>query len=116
VHHQRASAIAAVFAAGLLCAPAAPASAGVPQVKRLYDYAAQGVIIWSDPWAGSGRNGLGYTGQGFESDRVEVHGTYRCDLSASDAWHHGRNVTTGVLGWVPACDLADPNESIRRPR
>ncbi|MFB4281947.1 MULTISPECIES: hypothetical protein [unclassified Nonomuraea] len=79
------------------------------QARRLYDFGAQGVIIWSEPRAGSGRNGLGYAGQGFEANRSEEHGLYRCDNFESTLWHHGRNVTTGVVGWVPACNLADPD-------
>lgn len=77
------------------------------QARRLYDFGAQGVIIWSEPRGGSGRNGLGFAGQGFESDRSEEHGLYRCDNFESTLWHHGRNATTGVVGWVPACNLAD---------
>ncbi|MEO3872430.1 hypothetical protein ABGB18_26755 [Nonomuraea sp. B12E4] len=92
----------AMSLSGLLTAQAASAA-------RLYDFAAQGVIIWSQPRAGSSRNGLGYAGQGFQSDRVERHALYQCDHFASDEWHHGRNVTTGVVGWVPACNLADPD-------
>ncbi|MFC4115971.1 hypothetical protein [Nonomuraea zeae] len=79
------------------------------QARRLYDFGAQGVIIWSEPRAGSGRNGLGYAGQGFDSDRSEEHGLYRCDHFESTLWYHGRNATTGVVGWVPACNLADPD-------
>ncbi|MEV0995387.1 hypothetical protein [Nonomuraea sp. NPDC050202] len=86
-----------------------PAGATQAQARRLYDFGAQGVIIWSEPRAGSGRNGLGYAGQGFESDRSEEHGLYRCDHFESTLWHHGTNATTGIVGWVPACNLADPD-------
>ncbi|GAA2210258.1 hypothetical protein GCM10009850_057170 [Nonomuraea monospora] len=86
-----------------------PAGATQAQARRLYDFGAQGVIIWSEPRSGSGRNGLGYAGQGFESDRSEEHGLYRCDNFESTLWHHGTNATTGIVGWVPACNLADPD-------
>ncbi|TDD17003.1 hypothetical protein [Nonomuraea diastatica] len=73
----------------------------------VHDFGALGVVIWSEPRAGSGRAGVGYAGQGFESDRSEEHGLYRCDFFESTLWHHGRNVATGVVGWVPACNLTD---------
>ncbi|MFI7639378.1 hypothetical protein [Nonomuraea sp. NPDC049400] len=83
----------------------APAQAA--RAASLYDFAGQGVIIWSEPRAGSTPVGLGHPGQGFESDRSQEHEPYRCDLFDSTLWHHGRNVTTGVAGWVAACDLVD---------
>ncbi|MGW0810037.1 hypothetical protein [Nonomuraea sp. NPDC002799] len=77
------------------------------QAARLYDFGSQGVVIWSEPRADSGRNGLGHPGQGFESVWSQQHGLFRCADFESTLWHHGRNVTTGISGWVPACDLAD---------
>ncbi|GAA4990767.1 hypothetical protein HD597_008077 [Nonomuraea thailandensis] len=91
-----------VALSGLVAAGATQA-----QARRPYDFGAQGVIIWSEPRAGSGRNGLGYAGQGFESDRSEEHGLYRCGPFESTLWHHGTNATTGIVGWVPACNLTD---------
>ncbi|MEW9547734.1 hypothetical protein [Nonomuraea sp. NPDC050783] len=100
-----------VVTAGLLGATALGGPVAVPAARaaRVYDYAVPGVIIWSRPAAGSGRNGLGHPGQGFESDRSEEHGPYRCGPFETVLWHHGRNATTGVVGWVPACNLADPD-------
>ncbi|MCK2219525.1 hypothetical protein MF672_037895 [Actinomadura sp. ATCC 31491] len=97
--------------AGLLGALALGLPATVPaaQAARIYDFAVPGVIIWNGPSASSGRNGLGYPGQGFAPDRSEEHELYRCDQFESTLWHHGRNLATGVVGWVPACNLADPD-------
>ncbi|MFC4013525.1 hypothetical protein ACFOY2_40295 [Nonomuraea purpurea] len=79
------------------------------EARRLYDFAAQGVIIWSEPWAGSTRAGLGYPGQGFVSDYSEEHDLYRCGDFDATLWYHGHNATTAVVGWVPGCNLADPD-------
>ncbi|MCF6472058.1 hypothetical protein FAF44_27235 [Nonomuraea sp. MG754425] len=102
-----------VTTAGLLTlvALSGPLPAGATQARAriIYDFAAQGVVIWSEPRAGSDRNGLGHPGQGFESYRSEEHEPYRCDRFESTLWHHGFNATTGVIGWVPACHLADPD-------
>lgn len=116
---RRASAaglIVALAAGGLLTGTAAAASAkpadqreAAAQRAKRVDFAYQGVVIWNEPRAGSHRNGLGYPGQGFDIDRVEEHGLYRCDQGQSTQWSHGRNVATGVVGWVPACNLADPD-------
>lgn len=83
-----------------------PAEAAAP-AGFLYDFGARDVVIWSEPREGSGRNGLGGPGQGFESNRSEEHDFFSCGHFDSTLWHHGRNVHTGVIGWVPACNLTD---------
>lgn len=108
----------ALAVCSLLLGPAALAASGPAdqrltashQARRLLDFGVQGAIIWNEPRAGSGRNGLGYAGQGFDSDRQEEHALYQCGNGQSThTWFHGRNVTTGVVGWVPGCNLADPD-------
>ncbi|PZG12844.1 hypothetical protein [Nonomuraea aridisoli] len=92
--------ITRVAVAGLL------ASAALTGLR--YDFAAHGVVIWAEPRAGSVRNGVGHPGHGFEPNRSEEHGLYRCDAHFdSTLWYHGRDATTGVVGWVPACHLTD---------
>ncbi|WP_043631827.1 hypothetical protein [Nonomuraea candida] len=86
---------------------AGPAPAAAARSGPLHDFGAPGVVIWSEPRAGSGRNGLGHPGQGFVSDRSEEHGPFRCGPFDSVLWHHGTNATTGIIGWVPACALID---------
>jgi hypothetical protein len=112
---------AALVCAGLLAGPSAQAaldSGGsadsrtaltAHSARRPLDFAVPGVVIWSAPRSGSARNGLGYPGQGLDSQRLERHEHYTCDMGASDLWHFGRNMTTGVSGWVPACNTADPD-------
>ncbi|MFF5260198.1 hypothetical protein ACFY4C_14715 [Actinomadura viridis] len=114
--HARRFAVAAAAAtatAGLLsiaataaqAAPAGPAQTSAHAAQRL-DFRAPGIIIWKEPRKDSTRMGLGYPGQGFESDRVEKHAYYMCDNGLdTEWWYHGRNVGTGVTGWVPACNL-----------
>lgn len=110
--------VVALAAGGLLVGPTALAAVPAPadqrptashQVGRQLDFAVPGVIIWNEPREGSGRNGQGYPGQWFDTDRAEEHALYRCDNGQSTRWFHGRNVKTGVVGWVPGCNLADPN-------
>jgi hypothetical protein len=93
--------------ATLLAALAGLAPAQVARAASLYDFGGQSVIIWSEPRAGSTRVGLGLPGQGFQSDRSKEGELYRCDCFDSTLWHHGRNTTTGAVGWVAACDLVD---------
>lgn len=111
---------AALVCAGLLAGPSAQAadSTGSADSRtartahtahRPLDFAVPGVVIWAEPRRGAARNGLGYPGQGFDSQRLERHQHYTCDMGASDLWHFGRNMTTGVSGWVPACNTADPD-------
>ncbi|MCG5218501.1 hypothetical protein [Streptosporangium sp. KLBMP 9127] len=106
----------ALTGGGLLLGPAAQAATGTDQrapghaTAQRVDFALPGVIIWRQPTSQSSRNGLGYPGQGFQIDRVEIHGNYACQTGlSSNQWSHGRNLATGVVGWVPACNLADPN-------
>ncbi|TDC99632.1 hypothetical protein E1292_31200 [Nonomuraea deserti] len=70
-----------------------------------YDFRVPGVRIFARPDGGSTRNGLGYPGQGFEVDNFAAGAPYTCDngVTTSD-WEHGRNVATGVVGWVPSCN------------
>ncbi|WP_431929368.1 hypothetical protein [Nonomuraea jabiensis] len=76
--------------------------------RGLYDFSADGVVIWSDPRRDAVLVGFGYPGQGFESDRSEEYGFFQCDdYFDSILWHHGRNAATGIVGWVPACNLTD---------
>jgi hypothetical protein len=50
--------------------------------------------------------GLGYPGQGFILDFYRYTDRYTCDNGASDnVWYYGRNVGTGVTGYVPLCNL-----------
>ncbi|GAA3216277.1 hypothetical protein [Nonomuraea helvata] len=93
--------------ATLLAALTGLAPAQAARAASLYDFAGQGVIIWSEPTAGSPRVGLGNPGEGFVSDRSEEREPYRCAWFDSVLWHHGRNATTGAAGWVAACDLVD---------
>ncbi|QYC39511.1 hypothetical protein Nocox_09455 [Nonomuraea coxensis DSM 45129] len=81
-----------------------PASAA-----RLYDFAVPDVVLWSEPTASSLQNGLGQPGEGFALYRSEEHELHRCGWFESTLWHHGRNLATGVTGWVPACDTDDPD-------
>ncbi|TMR11604.1 hypothetical protein ETD86_35205 [Nonomuraea turkmeniaca] len=74
-----------------------------------HDFAAHGVVIWSEPRPGSALAGLGYPGEGFESDRSEEREHFSCGPFDSTLWHHGHNATTGIIGWVPACHLLDPD-------
>ncbi|MET7334173.1 hypothetical protein [Nonomuraea sp. NPDC005650] len=98
----RRAAMAAVLTALAMTGPE-PAGA-----RGLYDFGADGVVIWREPRGDSVLVGFGYPGQGFESDRSEEFGLYQCDdYFDSILWHHGRNAATGVVGWVPACGLAD---------
>jgi hypothetical protein len=75
--------------------------------RPVYDFAAPEVVIWSEPRAGARPHGLGRPGEGFASNREEEHEPYRCGPYETTLWHHGHNATTGVIGWVPACDLLD---------
>lgn len=80
------------------------------RARMLYDFGDDDVIIWSLPEPGAGQAGIGRLGQQFEADRSEQHDLYRCDENfASTLWHHGRNTTTGDVGWVAACDVTDPD-------
>ncbi|MEU6793730.1 hypothetical protein ABZ907_18680 [Nonomuraea wenchangensis] len=95
-------------AAGLLGLLALGGPAPV-SAARLYDFAVPDVVIWSEPAAGSGRLGLGQPGESFALHRSEEHELYRCGRFESTLWHHGRNLATGVTGWVPACNTDDPD-------
>ncbi|MBB5778217.1 hypothetical protein [Nonomuraea jabiensis] len=98
----RRAAMATVLTALAMTGPA-PAGA-----RGRYDFAAVGVVIWSDPRRDAILVGFGYPGQGFESDWSEERGHYQCDdYFDSILWHHGRNAATGIVGWVPACNLVD---------
>lgn len=105
--HVRQSAVAGLLACaalgGLLTAP--PAGA-----LQMHDFTVAGVAIRAEPRAGAAPNGLGNPGEGFEPNRSAEHELYRCDERFdSTLWYHGRNATTGVVGWVPACHLIDPD-------
>lgn len=91
--------------AAVLLAVLAPSHAA--QAAFLYDFGARDVIIWSEPRAGSTPVGLGQPGEGFESEWSQEREPYQCEWFDSVLWHHGRNTTTGVAGWVPACELDD---------
>ncbi|MEV4287180.1 hypothetical protein AB0K40_16885 [Nonomuraea bangladeshensis] len=94
--------------AGLLGALALGGPAPV-SAARLYDFAVPDVVIRSEPTASSGQVGLGQPGESFALHRSEEHELYRCGPFGSTLWHHGRNLATGVTGWVPACDTDDPD-------
>ncbi|MEU8355344.1 hypothetical protein AB0C27_04955 [Nonomuraea sp. NPDC048882] len=101
-----------VISLGLLAALAlgGTAHAGSGRGRMLYDFGDDDVIVWSLPEPGADRVGFGRLGQQFEADRSEQHGLYQCDENfASTLWHHGRNTTTGDVGWVAACDVTDPD-------
>ena len=70
------------------------------------DFRVPGVRIWREPRV-SIVDGLGYPGQIFDTDITDVvGGTYTCDNGVTtDIWDHGRNRATGVVGWVPICNL-----------
>ncbi|MCO5967982.1 MULTISPECIES: hypothetical protein [Actinoallomurus] len=82
---------------------AAPADAGTGT-----DFRVAGVRIWAngalnDPY--SGILGLGYPGQGFDVDMVYSAPAYTCDNGVT-SWTslHGRDIATGVTGFVPSCN------------
>ncbi|MEU1388975.1 MULTISPECIES: hypothetical protein [unclassified Nonomuraea] len=96
-------------AAGLL-AVVTVGGAGPAQARYRYDFRSREVVIWSEPKGGAAQVGVGRPGQGFDSDRSEEHELFRCDDAFdSTLWHHGTDATTGVVGWVPACHLDDPD-------
>ncbi|MEV4806150.1 hypothetical protein AB0K18_39630 [Nonomuraea sp. NPDC049421] len=86
--------------AALLAVPALSA-------RPAYDFAAPGVAIRAEPAAGARVHGFGQPGEGFASNREEEHEAYACGPYETTLWHHGHNASTGVIGWVPACDLLD---------
>ncbi|TDE30795.1 hypothetical protein E1295_40775 [Nonomuraea mesophila] len=111
----RTTALALVAAAALPLAAAALPLAAVPaqavvaedtaQRAVRFDFRVPGVRIFARPDGRSTRHGLGYPGQGFEVDGFAAGTPYTCDngVTTSD-WEHGRNVATGVVGWVPSCN------------
>jgi hypothetical protein len=72
------------------------------------------VIIWSEPETGpnSMRKGLGYPKQLFNCDYgTEQGGTYACDNGVTTPiWRHGTDAATGIIGWVPDCNLVVPEQ------
>ncbi|MGI5207522.1 hypothetical protein ACQEU6_38840 [Spirillospora sp. CA-108201] len=75
--------------------------------KRYADFRVAGVVIWDNPLNTANRVGLGYPGQKFDAIRGSgPWDYYRCDNGVtSNFWIYGRNVATGVVGWVPDCNL-----------
>ena len=71
------------------------------------DFRVPGVVIWDNPLTTARRVGLGYPGQKFDAIRGSgPWDYYRCDNGVtSNFWIYGRNVATGVVGWVPDCNL-----------
>jgi hypothetical protein len=85
------------------------AAAGQAQAPALYDFRVPGVRIFSRPDGNSSRNGLGYPGQGWDTNHGATGTWYTCDNGVSTTWwEYGRNVATGVVGWVPSCNTISP--------
>ncbi|GGT36545.1 hypothetical protein ACFFV7_28470 [Nonomuraea spiralis] len=107
-HSERTLARGAV-AAGLLAA-LTMGGAGPAEARYRYDFRSPEVAIWSEPKGGAAQVGVGRPGDGFDSDYSEEHERYQCDdLYDSTLWHHGTDAATGVVGWVPACHVDDPD-------
>ncbi|GAA5037951.1 hypothetical protein HNP84_003232 [Thermocatellispora tengchongensis] len=71
-----------------------------------WDFRVPGVRIFLRAHAGSPVLGLGYPGQGFETERFDWGPEYVCDNgSIATLWGYGRNLATGVRGFVPSCNL-----------
>ncbi|MEU6796600.1 hypothetical protein ABZ907_33320 [Nonomuraea wenchangensis] len=98
-----------------LAALAAPATAAVaaaatpaaqaPSARSGVDFRVPGVRIFSRPDGGSTRVGLGYPGQGWDIQGTGYGTSYTCDNGVTTTtWEHGRNIRTGVVGWVPSCN------------
>ncbi|MDH6577300.1 hypothetical protein [Kitasatospora sp. MAP5-34] len=101
---------AAVAAAGsgagaATSAQAAPQAPADPHPPYRAEFFVPGVIIWSAPDGQSTRLGLGYPGQGFAVDDNADGSNYTCDLTSTTFWLHGQDIATGVVGWVPSCNL-----------
>ncbi|MEU9838568.1 hypothetical protein AB0C69_05020 [Actinomadura sp. NPDC048032] len=71
------------------------------------DFRVPGVVIWDNPLNTARRVGLGYPGQKFDAIRGSgPWDYYSCDNGVtSNFWIYGRNMATGVVGWVPDCNL-----------
>ena len=93
--------LAATFVAGGAWAPSADAATRV-------DFKVAGVRIWSNHTSNSTVVGLGYPGQKY--DVTEVYGgnaneSYICANGVKTwTWLKGRDVATGVAGYVPHCN------------
>ncbi|MCO5968701.1 hypothetical protein [Actinoallomurus soli] len=95
--------VAALMAGAMVAAVgplAAPADAGTGT-----DFRVAGVRIWASDNPYSGILGLGYPGQGFDVDTVYTSAAYTCDNGVT-SWGalHGRDIATGVTGFVPICN------------
>jgi hypothetical protein len=68
------------------------------------DFRIPAVVIWCTP--GSTREGIGSPGDGFEVDEKIFADMVSCgDGEMTNVWYHGRDIRTGVAGWVSACFL-----------
>ncbi|NRQ39117.1 hypothetical protein HII36_45940 [Nonomuraea sp. NN258] len=104
---RAAAALAAALPLSLpLSLPPCPADA---RSSWRYDFVAPGVVIWSEPRAGSVQRGVGGLGEQFAADRSERHGPFTCGRFEATLWYHGHHLGTGVSGWVPACYLESPD-------
>jgi hypothetical protein len=100
---QRTLVFAVVAAIASLFAISAPANA---KPAHWDDFRTSGVIIWSQASQNSAHNGLGYPGQGFDWVNIWDKGLYNCDNGQStNSWYEGRDIATGVYGYVPGCNL-----------
>ncbi|MEV0660794.1 hypothetical protein ACIBI3_11495 [Actinomadura luteofluorescens] len=88
-------------------ANAAPRRAAASHADRYPDFRVPGVVIWDNPLNTARRVGLGYPGQKFDAIRGSgPWDYYSCDNGVtSNFWIYGRNMATGVVGWVPDCNL-----------
>lgn len=96
-------------AALLAGAAALPAPAGASADRRVvipaYDFRVPGVRIFKWPTPAGPIMGLGYPGQGFDYQHTVSGAGYTCDNGGhTTRWEYGRNIATGVWGYVPTCN------------
>ncbi len=98
--------LAALATPAASVASAVKASAAQAQSARSgVDFRVPGVRIFSRPDGGATRVGLGYPGQGWDLQSTGYGTAYTCDNGVTTTtWEHGRNIRTGVVGWVPSCN------------
>ncbi|WP_345405260.1 hypothetical protein [Nonomuraea salmonea] len=93
---------------GALAVPAtaaAPGTAVAAQARSGIDFRVPGVRIFARADGQSTRVGLGYPGQGWEIHRAVDGTSYTCDNGVTTTvWEYGRNLRTGVVGYVPSCN------------
>ncbi|MGW2150007.1 hypothetical protein ACWCOT_37270 [Nonomuraea bangladeshensis] len=98
--------LAALAAPATLAVTASATQAAQAQSARSgVDFRVAGVRIFSRPDGGATRVGLGYPGQGWDIQGTGYGTAYTCDNGVTTtSWEHGRNIRTGVVGWVPSCN------------